>query len=584
MDKEIIYIDPSDDITDIISKIKEAKNKTIALVPPKKATVLQSSVNFKLIAKTAQTNDKDISLITTSDSLKHLAANAKIPVASNTKSAAAVPDLEEDFHKPSPSKVIEADEDAPQGEEEEEEVKSPAKKEEKPEKENKPKDLNSSRKSKEEKAKKPKKDSIVPNFNKYRKWIILGAALLLALIVFLIWALAFAPGVTVTAKVQTTSHNLTKNLEFTTKNEEVNVKGGVLLAKEETHTEKSEIEFNATGEKDNGKKASGTLILKRTSPVKARVSGNKAVADPITISAGTRFSYNGLAYIAKESATLKEVTWDNPSACPGPNTFDTYTCNLTKDSTASIAVEAEAAGEKYNGPGASGWSAGKGWIVSDASVGGGSTEIVKIVTDQDIKNAEASATTGESADKIKEELTDKFGSSYYILENSFSGSDKKSTSSIPVGQQVNGDTKPKLKVEVIYRMIAVSRKDLNDYVTEQVKQDQLIDNKTQKIYSTGINKRTSTKEDSEAIFFQSFEKVNDAKYTARLKTVVEIGPKVDETQIKEKIAGKKIGEAQAEIQSIEGLNDVKVKSNFVWVNSVPSDPERVKVDISSAEE
>ena len=581
MDKEIIYIDPSDDITDIISKIKEAKNKTIALVPPKKATVLQSSVNFKLIAKTAQTNDKDISLITTSDSLKHLAANAKIPVASNTKSAAAVPDLEEDFHKPSPSKVIEADEDAPQGEEEEEEVKSPAKKEEKPEKENKPKDLNSSRKSKEEKAKKPKKDSIVPNFNKYRKWIILGAALLLALIVFLIWALAFAPGVTVTAKVQTTSHNLTKNLEFTTKNEEVNVKGGVLLAKEETHTEKSEIEFNATGEKDNGKKASGTLTIKRTSPVSVNSNGEFAA---ITIPAGTKLTYNGLTYIVNDTATLKGDKFSDTSSCDQLKNFGSYSCDLIKDISTSVSITAENPGDKYNGPGTSGWSAGKGWQVTGASISGGSTEIVKIVTDQDIKNAEASATTGESADKIKEELTDKFGSSYYILENSFSGSDKKSTSSIPVGQQVNGDTKPKLKVEVIYRMIAVSRKDLNDYVTEQVKQDQLIDNKTQKIYSTGINKRTSTKEDSEAIFFQSFEKVNDAKYTARLKTVVEIGPKVDETQIKEKIAGKKIGEAQAEIQSIEGLNDVKVKSNFVWVNSVPSDPERVKVDISSAEE
>ena len=578
MDKEIIYIDPSDDITDIISKIKEAKNKTIALVPPKKATVLQSSVNFKLIAKTAQTNDKDISLITTSDSLKHLAANAKIPVASNTKSAAAVPDLEEDFHKPSPSKVIEADEDAPQ---EEEEVKSPAKKEEKPEKENKPKDLNSSRKSKEEKAKKPKKDSIVPNFNKYRKWIILGAALLLALIVFLIWALAFAPGVTVTAKVQTTSHNLTKNLEFTTKNEEVNVKGGVLLAKEETHTEKSEIEFNATGEKDNGKKASGTLTIKRTSPVSVNSNGEFAA---ITIPAGTKLTYNGLTYIVNDTATLKGDKFSDTSSCDQLKNFGSYSCDLIKDISTSVSITAENPGDKYNGPGTSGWSAGKGWQVTGASISGGSTEIVKIVTDQDIKNAEASATTGESADKIKEELTDKFGSSYYILENSFSGSDKKSTSSIPVGQQVNGDTKPKLKVEVIYRMIAVSRKDLNDYVTEQVKQDQLIDNKTQKIYSTGINKRTSTKEDSEAIFFQSFEKVNDAKYTARLKTVVEIGPKVDETQIKEKIAGKKIGEAQAEIQSIEGLNDVKVKSNFVWVNSVPSDPERVKVDISSAEE
>ena len=580
MDKEIIYIDPSDDITDIISKIKEAKNKTIALVPPKKATVLQSSVNFKLIAKTAQTNDKDISLITTSDSLKHLAANAKIPVASNTKSAAAVPDLEEDFHKPSPSKVIEADEDAPQGEEEEE-VKSPAKKEEKPEKENKPKDLNSSRKSKEEKAKKPKKDSIVPNFNKYRKWIILGAALLLALIVFLIWALAFAPGVTVTAKVQTTSHNLTKNLEFTTKNEEVNVKGGVLLAKEETHTEKSEVEFNATGEKDNGKKASGTLTIKRTSPVSVNSNGEFAA---ITIPAGTKLTYNGLTYIVNDTATLKGDKFSDTSSCDQLKNFGSYSCDLIKDISTSVSITAENPGDKYNGPGTSGWSAGKGWQVTGASISGGSTEIVKIVTDQDIKNAEASATTGESADKIKEELTDKFGSSYYILENSFSGSDKKSTSSIPVGQQVNGDTKPKLKVEVIYRMIAVSRKDLNDYVTEQVKQDQLMDNKTQKIYSTGINKRTSTKEDSEAIFFQSFEKVNDAKYTARLKTVVEIGPKVDETQIKEKIAGKKIGEAQAEIQSIEGLNDVKVKSNFVWVNSVPSDPERVKVDISSAEE
>ena len=66
-------------------------------------------------------------------------------------------------------------------------------------------------------------------------------------------------------------------------------------------------------------------------------------------------------------------------------------------------------------------------------------------------------------------------------------------------------------------------------------------------------------------------------FTGCSKSNVEINSVAD-------LAGKKIGEAQAEIQSIEGLNDVKVKSNFVWVNSVPSDPERVKVDISSAEE
>jgi hypothetical protein len=381
---------------------------------------------------------------------------------------------------------------------------------------------------------------------------------------------------------------MTKNLEFTTKNEEVNVKGGILLAKEETHAEQGETEFAATGEKDNGKKASGKLTIKRTSPVSVTVSGTpgagtKATYSDLSIPAGTKFTYNGLVYVATSGATLKGGTitgTDLDNNCK----ISKNTCNLASDVETTISIEAENPGDKYNGPGNNGWSGGSGWTVSAASISGGSTEIVKIVTDQDIKNAEATVSTGDNIDKIRNELADKFDRSYYVLESSFSGSDKKVTSSIPVGQQVNGDTKPKLKVEVTYRMIGVLRKDLNDYVTEQVKQDQLMDEKTQKIYSTGINKKTSVKEDSEAIYFQSFEKVNDAKYTARLKTVVEVGPKVDEVKIKEKIAGKKIGEAQAEIQSIEGLNDVRVKSNFFWVNSVPTDTERIKVDISSAEE
>ena len=54
MNKDVIYIEPEDDITDILTNIKGAKNKIIALVPPKKAGVLRSAVNFKLIAKAAK--------------------------------------------------------------------------------------------------------------------------------------------------------------------------------------------------------------------------------------------------------------------------------------------------------------------------------------------------------------------------------------------------------------------------------------------------------------------------------------------------------------------------------------------------
>ena len=51
MNKDVIYIEPEDDITDIISKIENSKEKIVALVPPKKTGILRSIVNIKLITK-----------------------------------------------------------------------------------------------------------------------------------------------------------------------------------------------------------------------------------------------------------------------------------------------------------------------------------------------------------------------------------------------------------------------------------------------------------------------------------------------------------------------------------------------------
>ena len=54
MNKDVIYVEPEDDITDIILKIEKSKEKIVALVPPKKAGVFRSVVNIKLIAKISQ--------------------------------------------------------------------------------------------------------------------------------------------------------------------------------------------------------------------------------------------------------------------------------------------------------------------------------------------------------------------------------------------------------------------------------------------------------------------------------------------------------------------------------------------------
>ena len=109
MNKDVIYIEPEDDITDILAKVKNAKNKIVALVPPKKAGVLRSAVNIKLIAKTAARSNKTTVLISSDESLMKLAMAANIPVAKTLQSK---PQLPKDFSRPDmgeePSNVIEA--------------------------------------------------------------------------------------------------------------------------------------------------------------------------------------------------------------------------------------------------------------------------------------------------------------------------------------------------------------------------------------------------------------------------------------------------------------------------------------------
>ena len=96
MNKDVIYIEPEDDITDIITKIENSKEKIVALVPPKKAGVFRSIVNIKLITKAGINAENTIVLVTTDPSIIKLAAVTKLPVTKNLQSAPVMPKLEEE--------------------------------------------------------------------------------------------------------------------------------------------------------------------------------------------------------------------------------------------------------------------------------------------------------------------------------------------------------------------------------------------------------------------------------------------------------------------------------------------------------
>ena len=116
MNKDVIYIEPEDDITDIITKIENSKEKIVALVPPKKAGVFRSVVNIKLISKVGTTSEKTIVLVTTDPSIVKLAAATKMPVTKNLQTPPAIPTAETEIEEVSEEELV----DEPEGEVEEE--------------------------------------------------------------------------------------------------------------------------------------------------------------------------------------------------------------------------------------------------------------------------------------------------------------------------------------------------------------------------------------------------------------------------------------------------------------------------------
>jgi len=89
--KATVYVDIEDEITAIIDKVETAKEKIVALVLPKRATVLQSVVNMRLLKRNAEQADKRVVLITNEEALLPLAGAVGLHVAKNLQSKPEIP-------------------------------------------------------------------------------------------------------------------------------------------------------------------------------------------------------------------------------------------------------------------------------------------------------------------------------------------------------------------------------------------------------------------------------------------------------------------------------------------------------------
>lgn len=605
MNKDVIYIEPEDDITDILAKVKNAKNKIVALVPPKKAGVLRSAVNIKLIAKTAARSGKTVVLISTDESLMKLAMAANIPVAKTLQSKPQIP---KEFSKTDigdePSDVIEA--------------KKPEKKFDKPEKDTKEAKAEKAddevrppfKTAKEEARKdtpvKAKEDddtlelssddleerksvrgakkalpTKVPNFKKYLKWIIAGGVLLVLLIAFLIWTLVIAPKATINVKIKTSESNFAEKVTFVTGEETAKPEEGIFYVEQKTVDKKVETEFEATGELDKGQKATGmiqVIIPKGTSTTQANIKSGAAIGS------GYVFTFGEIAFKAVEGGSIVYDLDDlEEVVCTGNSN-----CKTMVDKTISVKVEAAENGDKYNIAASSDWKfTSQTWYSSSAKISGsemtgGSSEIVKTVSKDDIEKAKTSITM-PSDDEIRDELASQFDSDYLIIKSSLTATEAKYTSNPDLEGEVKDDKKPKLTLERSYSVYAVKRADVNAFIEKKASEN--IGDDTQTIYSTGVsgfekklasNSDTSANAEKDTAFFDSY-KNSDGEITAKLKSVVLKVPEVSEDIILETALGSKKSDVYRNLMSINGVSSVEI--NVKPFSTIPKDRERVTINI-----
>lgn len=580
MNKDVIYIEPEDDITDIITKIENSKEKIIALVPPKKAGVLRSIVNIKLLVKSGASAKKTIVLVTTDPSIVRLAASAKLPVTKNLTTAPTIPTMdavekietasseqlednlgEEEKPKDEDDKTEEGEKSAEEGSEKESE-NDDKKEPEDDDAEEKEEDEDKAKSKKDKKSAGKKVSSGIKGwFINHKKLAIVGGVFGVLLIAVLVWAFVFAPAATVTVGIRTVANNFSENVSFTSKLDEEKVEEGKFYLSEEKLEIPSVVEFEASGEKNVGEKATGSVVV--YSFFKVNVEGST------TVKAGANFSISGLTFTSKEDVRLSYSgsgytecdNKDNPSAVLNSG------CQIS----ARVSVEATEAGEKYNiAASNSGWStsAAVDGIYSDKAMAGGLDKMVKVVSQADIDKAKAELTTSEAdanKKKLIEELNEK-NEDAFVIESSFIQTTSEVTATPAVGEEVKEGVKPKISTTTTASIYTIDKTKVKEFITEKAK---ISDN--QKIY------------EMKDPFIESFVKT-DSGYTGKLKTSYTAGPKITENDIIEIIKGKGLGQAQHDLKDIDGVSSMRIDTSYPWVMSIPGDSNKITVILEVQEQ
>ncbi len=544
---EVIYLELDEEIPSVIEKMKSLSGKSVALVIPKGAAIIQSVINLKILKKEAEVLKKDIALVTQDRIGRNLASQVGLSVYDSIRSSRPI--INPTRPEPESSEIIELDlsqkqSSKPKGVSVHDYQSSPVQEEvSKPKPFFKKQIVNTDaspnyNKSNFSESKTPSFSNSGKNSNKKH----IGKILILLLIILVAIGLLyfFLPSAQINLIFQ--SEPFETELEILVDNninkidESRNAVPGELI-----EIEKQEIKtFPSTGTKDLGEKASGTIKLSNGTGVEQ------------SLAAGTTFTANGLKFVSTESVTVPKAT---ASVDAGGNV-------VKSAGAASVKVQASEAGDKYNIRPSSFSVNASVSAESSAAMSGGVSKKIKIVTEDDINKAK---------DEIKKliiekniiELTNKIGKKKFfdstITHDEISFSSNKTINSEGENFEV--------RITVKSRTIAYNENEYREVITlalnKNVPDDkEVILSETDEIHTISGN----------TDFSEGILKLNQ-------KINTHTGPKIDEENIKNSVKGKKIFDAENKIKQDETIKtvDIEIKPSW-WPKTLPRLTRRIKVE------
>jgi hypothetical protein len=548
--KATVYVDVDDDITTIIDKVEAAGQKVVAVVLPKRANVLRSTVNMRLLKRSAEAAGKNVVLITNESALLPLAGAAGLHVAKSLTGTPAVP--------PAPG-APEVAPPVPEGADEDEVDDSNATLDyhrsigelaavhaagdvitlnEDDDAMPEPKEPKSTAKPQ---AKTKTAKVKVPNFERFRLMLGGGVALLLALIIFIIYAIIVLPKATVTITTSSEPVSASLTLNASDKYTKLNEAASQIPASLKASNQTSNQQVAATGQQNNGDKATGTVTM----------STSDCTGKAPAVSSGTGVSTNGLTYITQQAASF------TPKLDSGGNCY--Y-------SSGSIKITAQTGGTKYNAAINNASVQGYPSITASGSASGGTDNNTTVVSQSDLDNAKqkiTSANTDDYTKKFEQQLSDQ---GFYVIKQTLKLGDPQVTATPSVGQAASTVN---VTVTITYKVLVVYKDDLRKIVGDTLS-DQ-IDKSKQKLSKDDVLNGLSVDVRSQP---------SDTSATLDVNEDTTAVPIIDTAQVKTIAAGHKKGDIVSAISGWPGVKSVDVKMSPFWVSKAPKKPAKIQVKLT----